>query len=65
MAGHSSVLSDNIALEDMEFIGYLAFGAGAHDNENGADITAVQAKQQTTYEQLGWDFTTVWKIDEE
>ena len=27
-------------------------------------ISAAQAKQQATYEALGWDFTTVWKIEE-
>ena len=31
---------------------------------NGADITAVEAKAQATYTDRGWDFTTIWKIDE-
>lgn len=31
----------------------------------GVSATAEQLAQQSTYEELGWDFTNVWKMDEE
>jgi len=37
-------------------------GTGA--NKDGADKTAAELKQKATYEALGWDFTTDWKIEE-
>ena len=66
VAGYNSTgtLSNNVALENMAALGGITFGTGAHDNENGANITAAEAKQQATYEALGWDFSTVWQIDE-
>ena len=60
----NGTLSDNVAWDGISALGGITFGAGAHDNENGADITTEQAKQQATYEALGWNFTTVWKIEE-
>ena len=62
----SLTLSDNIALEDMEALGGITFGAGTANNQNGADITVTQAKEQATYEDLDWEFgnsdTSPWKM---
>ena len=59
-----NILNNNAALEDMQALGGITFGEGAHDNFDGEDITPAEAKQQATYTNMGWDFTTVWKIDE-
>ena len=60
----ASILNDNLSFAYMEAIGGITFGAGAHNNKDGEDITAAQAKQKATYMSLDWDFTNVWKINE-
>lgn len=35
------------------------------DIMNGTAKTAAQLKSKATYEELGWDFNTIWKIEEE
>jgi len=62
--GFGLTLNNNVALVDMEALGDITFGTGAHDNLNGESISTEQAKQQATYTGMGWNFTTVWKINE-
>jgi hypothetical protein len=58
--GEKPEKTNNLALQGIE-------GNPADDTGNGnggARITAEQAKQQSTYANLGWDFENVWMIDE-
>ena len=68
VVGNNGTLSNNVALVDMQALDGITFGAGAHDNLDGADITAAQAKTAafwttTTPTWTGWD-TTVWDIED-
>ena len=55
--------SNNIAWDGMTVDGVTATN-GTASNYNGTDITTAQTKQKSTYEDLGWDFTADWKIEE-
>ena len=64
MAGiNSGNLTNNAALQTMQVLG-ITVSSTDSASIDGADITAAEAKAQATYTDLGWDFTTVWKIDE-
>jgi hypothetical protein len=51
---NNSVKSDNPALSEI--------AGNAIDDTESASITLAQAKQQSTYTNLGWDFDTVWEM---
>jgi len=55
--------TNNAAWDGMTLNGAVVT-TGAANDQNGADITTAQTKQKATYEALGWDFTTDWKIEE-
>ncbi|MDR1976913.1 MAG: InlB B-repeat-containing protein [Campylobacteraceae bacterium] len=57
-------VSNNFALETMSVNG-APKNSDDTDGLDGADKTNDELKTQTTYEDdLGWDFATIWKIDE-
>jgi hypothetical protein len=60
-------VSDNFALESMtdgtEKLANGGFGGVINDN-SGEDRYDMDLQKQTTYEDFGWDFTNIWKIDE-
>ena len=53
----------NLACADITVNGQTVSG-GAANNKNGADQTAAALKNQAAYEAIGWDFDTVWTMDE-
>jgi len=38
--------------------------SGAANNRNGKDTTEAELQQRSTYEAIGWNFSTVWKWNE-
>ena len=56
-------LRDNIANESITINGETV--SGTYTDPNGQDVTLEQLHQQSTYEDLGWDFAYTWKMDEE
>ncbi|MDR3238541.1 MAG: dockerin type I domain-containing protein [Clostridiales bacterium] len=52
-ASSSGTKANNLALSDM---------AGNAIDDASARITEAEAGQQSTYENLGWDFSTVWEM---
>ena len=61
---NGGTLNNNVAWDGMAAVGGATFGTGAANNKDGEDKTAAELKQKATYEALGWDFTTDWKIEE-
>ncbi len=56
-------LRDNIANEAITINGETV--DGTYTDPNGQNVTLEQLQQQSTYEDLGWDFDYTWKMDEE
>ena len=56
----SGGIADNAAFSGMQALGGIIFGAGAHNNQDGEDINATQAKTRATYENAprNWAFGT-------
>ena len=54
---------DNLCCNDVTVNGETV-SDGAADNLQGLDQTADELQQQETYEAIGWDFETVWVMDE-
>ena len=59
----SPTYTNNLACADVTINGNTVSG-GALDNMQGADKTAQQLQEQTTYEAIGWDFDTVWEMQD-
>ena len=64
---NSIIGSGNVAFEDMQSLGGAPINTDIGTNgKDGEDITVVQAKQQATYANIGWEFgnsdTTPWKM---
>jgi len=61
-----SQLTNNVAWEGMTLNGVTVNTGAANGNNHGADITATQAKTQSTYVGLGWQFgnsdAAPWRI---
>lgn len=56
--------TDNLANATITVSGATVTGPGTK-NQHGTDATAEQLAQQSTYEGLGWDFSTAWRFDDE
>ncbi|PJJ63757.1 glycoside hydrolase family 97 protein [Compostimonas suwonensis] len=54
--------TDNLSLDTATVNGSLITN-GTATNLNGANRTAAQLAQQSTYEAIGWDFGSVWTFD--
>ena len=54
-------LQDNIANEAITINGKTV--SGTYTDPNGKDVALQQLSQQSTYEELGWDFSYTWKMD--
>ena len=55
--------SNNLSCTDVTINGKTVTG-GAANNMQGLDKTAEELKQQNTYTAIGWDFSSVWAMDE-
>ncbi len=55
---------DNLSCDDVTVNGNTV-ADGAADNMQGLDKTAEELKQQATYTDIGWDFDTVWAMDDD
>ena len=64
--GMSGTLINNGARSDMEVIMDNEFKTVINNSGNidGESFIATALQQKSTYEDMGWDFTTVWTIDE-
>jgi hypothetical protein len=58
----TGTLTGNIANSAMTVNGSTVMG-GAANNENGANTVPAAFRSQSSYTALGWDFTTVWKMN--
>jgi len=66
IGSNSSIPSNNVAWDNMQALGGITFGTGAHYNLNGADVTATQVKTASfwttkTTNWDGWD-SNIWDI---
>jgi hypothetical protein len=63
ISGKAGIISNCHAFESIlePFAG--AWSAKIADGKDGADITDTQAKQQSTYNNVEWDFEDVWTIN--
>lgn len=61
--GYSRLLRDNLANEDITI--NAATVSGQAGDQNGADRSAEQLADRSTYEALGWDFGYTWGWDDE
>ena len=52
---------NNLACADITVNGQ-SVNDGAANNKNGQNKSADELKQQSTYEDIGWDFTNVWTM---
>ncbi|MFA5625079.1 MAG: metallophosphoesterase [Bradymonadales bacterium] len=67
---HKTVLAGNLASEDVTLADSNGNAenftpVGAQNNVNGLSKKRAELNAQATYESLGWDFNSVWKIDME
>lgn len=60
----NTVYQNNLACDAITLNGQTVSG-GAANNMNGQDKTAEELQQAATYEAIGWDFTSVWTMNEE
>ena len=60
--GGSPSYVNNLALNTATVGG--ATVSGAANNKNGKDTTEAELRQRSTYEAIGWNFSTVWKWNE-
>lgn len=59
----NNIYKNNYALSSMNTIGFSPTQIRT-DGKDGANITEYQAKQSSTYKTNGWDFDTIWTINE-
>lgn len=55
--------ADNLSCEDVTING-ATVSDGAADNKQGLNKTAQELMQEATYTGIGWDFDSVWTMDE-
>ena len=55
---------NNLACTEITINGEVV-SDGTADNKNGADKTTDELSQQATYEEIGWDFDSVWEMNED
>jgi len=61
VGGRGAHYANNLALSTITLGGATVTGAAT--NRQGQDATAAQLAQQSTYEDIGWDFEAVWAFD--
>lgn len=62
--GDNTTFIDNLSCNDVTINGNTV-ADGAADNMQGLDKIAEELKQQATYTDIGWDFDTVWAMDDD
>ena len=62
--GDDTTFIDNLSCDDVTVNGNTV-ADGAADNMQGLDKTAEELKQQASYTDIGWDFDTVWAMDDD
>mgnify|MGYP000015324715 CR=1 FL=1 len=61
--GENTTFLNNLSCEDVTING-ATVSDGAADNKQGLDKTAQELTQEATYTGIGWDFESVWTMDE-
>ncbi|MBD9197919.1 MAG: hypothetical protein EGQ09_12845, partial [Clostridiales bacterium] len=61
--GENTTFLNNLSCEDVTING-ATVPDGAADNKQGLDKTAQELTQEATYTGIGWDFESVWTMDE-
>lgn len=61
--GENTTFLNNLSCEDVTING-ATVSDGAADNKQGLDKTAQELMREETYTDIGWDFDSVWTMDE-
>ena len=61
--GENTTFRNNLSCEDVTING-ATVSDGAADNKQGLNKTAQELMQEATYTGIGWDFESVWTMDE-
>ena len=61
--GENTTFANNLSCEDVTING-ATVSDGAADNKQGLNKTAQELTLEETYTGIGWDFDTVWAMDE-
>lgn len=61
--GENTTFTNNLSCENVKING-ATVSDGAADNKQGLNKTAQELMQEATYTGIGWDFDSVWTMDE-